>query len=121
MFDPTEAIKANHLVNYGGVITNINLLYDFEEKCNSNTKSQLIYTLYNDNIEPTIKTVLYKDDIFFVNIIVKSKDEKKNILNTYKYSEYEFIDNENILELNFKGEDNTLNFFKYNKKTGEGN
>lgn len=120
-FSVTDAIQANHVVNYEGVLTNIDLFYDFVKDCKNKKESQLIYTTYNDHKELTIKTAIYNNGKIYVNTITKSKDNNENLIEKYKFNNYEIIDNENTMSLIFKDKDNEFIFLDYNKKTGESN
>ncbi len=120
-FNATDAIHASHVVNYGGVITNIDLLYDFEKDCKSGKTSQVIYTIYNDNMEPTIKTAFYNNGKIYVNTTIRSKDNNESKIEKYKFSDYEIIDDENTLTLTFKDKKNEFVFLNYNKKTEKSN
>jgi hypothetical protein len=74
MFVSTEAIKANPLVNYCYVVTKINLIYDFQKNCNKDTKLKIIYTVYNDHIDPIIKTVFYNKNTLSLIFEIRLKN-----------------------------------------------
>ncbi|MEG1255709.1 hypothetical protein [Clostridium sp.] len=119
-FVAKDAIQENHVVNYDGVITNINLIYDFENDCKNNKTSQLIYTYYNKDEEPTIKTAFYKNGNIFVNIDSTRTTNGTSEIQSYKFNDFKIMDNETTLKLTLNDSEYKINFFNYNKKTGEG-
>lgn len=120
-FLPNNAIEENHVINYKGVITNINLIFEFDKSCKESKTSKLIYTYYNENNEPTIKTILYTHGKFFVNVDNTRTSNGNNVIKSYQFDDYEIVDDKEKLTIFFQNSTDKIDFLIYNKKTGEGN
>lgn len=120
-FLPNNAIEENHVINYKGVITNINLIFEFDKNCKESKTSKLIYTYYNENNEPTIKTILYTHGNFFVNVDNTRTSNGNNVIKSYQFDDYEIVDDKEKLTIVFQNSTDKIDFLIYNKKTGEGN
>lgn len=112
----TDAISENKLVNYYGVVTNLNLLYDFIEDCNEDKTSSITYAMCNDLNELIIKTALYKNGKIYVNVDSTRTNSENSGIKSFVFTDYELIDNDDNLTLVLSNKDDTMNFFSYNKK-----
>lgn len=115
-YSVTDAIEENKLVNYYGVITNLNLLYDFVDDCEKGKTSELTYVVCNDLNELIIKTALYKNDKIYVNVdSTRTSGENKGI-KTFTFTDYELLDKDGNVSLVLSNRDDVMNFFEYIKK-----
>lgn len=120
-YSATEAIKDDQIVVNQGVITNITYFYDFYNGYENGTTSKLIYTNYNKQNEPTIKTAFHKNGKIYVNIDNSRVTNGDNEIKEYVFNKLEIIDDDSTLALvlSNKNSEEKVNLFKYNKKTGE--
>lgn len=117
----TDAIGDNNLVDYYGVITNLNLLYDFVDDCNANKISKLIFTSCNASNELVIKTALYKNGKIYVNIDNTRTNSDDKDITSYKFTDFELVNDDNKIQLTFINKNDEMSFFKYNKKVEASN
>ncbi len=117
----TDAISDNNLVDYYGIITNLNLLYDFVDDCKANKTSKLIFTSCNDSEEIVIKTALYKGGKIYVNVDNTRTNSEDKSITSYKYNDFELVNDDDKIQLTFTNKDDEMAFFKYNKNVEASN
>lgn len=118
-YNVTDAISDNNLVDYYGIITNLNLLYDFVNDCEAGKTSELTFTSCNDLNEIVIKTALYKGGNIYVNIDnTRTSNENKHI-KTYKFNNFELVNDEDKIALILSNNKEEITFFNYDKSVDE--
>lgn len=118
-YTTSEAISNNDMVINKGVITNIDKLNEFYNKISEKKEAYFILTTYNSQELPVIKSVLYKNRNFYVNIDESRTDSNKNKINSYKFDKINKIDNESSLKLKFSNSKSELIFLNYSKYNGK--
>lgn len=111
-----DAIKENKLVNYYGVITNLNLLYDFTDSCKGGETAELTYVACNDLNELVIKTALYKNGKIYVNVDTTRTSAENKGIKSFTFTDYELVEKDNNITLILSNKDDVMNFFEYMKK-----
>lgn len=111
-----DAIEENKLVNYYGVITNLNLLYDFTDSCKNGEAAELTYVVCNDLNELVIKTALYKNGKIYVNVDTTRTSAENKGIKTFTFTDYELVEKDNNVTLILSNKDEVMNFFEYLKK-----
>ena len=118
-YNINDAINNDNLVDYYGIIKNLNLLYNFVDDCNNDKTTQITFTSCNNLNELIIKTALYKNGKIYVNIDNTRTTSLDKGIKTFKYDDFELLDNDDKLQLTFKNKDEEINFFSYDKKVGK--
>jgi len=117
-YSTTEAISNENMVINRGVITNLDKLHEFYNKVSENKETYFIFTAFNSENLPVIKSVLYKNKKYYINVDESRVNANKPEINSYTFTEMTKIDNELTLQLKFSNSDNELSFFNYNKTNG---
>lgn len=115
-YSVTDAIDEKKLVNYYGVITNLDLLYDFVDDCKKGKTTELTYVVCNDLNELVIKTALYKNDKIYVNVDSTRTSAENKGIKTYTFTDYELLDKDGNVTLVLSNKDDIMNFFEYIKR-----
>ncbi len=119
-YTATQAIQDGHLIVNQGVITNITYVYNFFNSCKEKSTSQLVYVNYDKEGKPIIKTAFYKRGKIYVNLDDSRTSNGKKEIQQYVFTDINKVDDENTLSLTLFNDVEKIDFFKYNKKTGEG-
>lgn len=111
-----DAMADNKLVNYYGVITNLDLLYDFVDSCKENKSAELTYVVSNDLNELVIKTAFYKNNKIYVNVDSTRTSGENNGIKSFTFTDYELVEKDKNISLVLSNKDEVMNFFEYIKK-----
>lgn len=114
-YNVTDAISENKLVNYYGIITNLDLLYDFVENCKENKTTSLTYVVCNDLNELVIKTALYKNNKIYVNVDTTRTSSENIGIKSFTFTDFELVEKEGNLTFVLSNDKEVMNFFEYIK------